>query len=120
MFNWTIFLSLVTSSTDKTKARDKNDQHPSLISWMPLSNFAYLKHIQNLAVAYVIPQPKEQYTSKRGSLPSVIFVKGYSGYTRERGRGRGGGKRNGKKITAVELTQAMLTNPCRRCGKVGH
>lgn len=44
----------------------------------------------------------------------------HSGYTGGRGRGKGGGKRNGKKITAAELAQVKLTNPCRRCGKVGH
>lgn len=52
--------------------------------------------------------------------PSKNIATGYSDYVSGRERGDDEGKRNGKKITVAELTQATLTNPNRSFGKAAH
>lgn len=112
--------SSTTSGTVGARDRDENKQQPTLFSWTPPSTAVYLKHIQLSAVASFIRQSEGPSTSKRETPPSVNVATVHSGYTGGRERGKDGGKCNGKKTFAAELAKAKLTNPCRRCGKVGH
>lgn len=100
-------------STVGVKAHDKNSQQSFPVSWMPLSTAAYLKHIQYSAFAPFNRQPEGPLTSKRDTPPLINAFTGSSGYADRRERGKGGGIRNRKKVTAAELAQAKITNPSR-------
>lgn len=52
--------------------------------------------------------------------PSIFVDTAYTGTRGKRNDGRGRGKRGRKKLTAVELSNAKLKEPCPNYGKVGH